>query len=193
MATLPPNLRLTRDNLAAVVAELRALADKEILVGFPAESTERDPEPGEDSSPITNAALGYIHNNGMPEQNIPQREFMESGIREVRDEITDGLTAIARAIVVQGATSGDVEKYMHRVGSVAEVAIKDRVNEGVPPPLADSTLRERASRGRKGAKMELERRAAGEDPSTDLSKPLIDTAQLRNAIKYVIRSRSERN
>jgi len=186
--SLPANLRITRDELSKLRQRVAELAEKEVLVGFPQESTERDPEPGEDSSPITNAALAYIHNTGMPEQNIPQREFMESGIATVRDQITNSLSDVARDIVVKGGTSEAVEQGLHRTGMIAELAIKKRINEGVPPPLADSTLRERAKRGRKGAKKELQRRSEGEDPSTAFAKPLIDTAQLRNAVKYVIRS-----
>ena len=190
--SLPANLRLKRDQLDAFRRSIRALTEKEVLVGFPQESAERDPEPGEDSQPITNAALGYIHNNGAPEQNIPQREFMESGIASVRDELIDQLEDVARHLVVHGGTEETVEKLMHRVGMTAELALKNKVNEGIPPPLAESTLKDRARRGRKGAKMELARRAEGEDPSTQFAKPLIDTTQMRNAIKYVIRSTKQR-
>jgi hypothetical protein len=190
--SLPANLRLKRNQLDAFRRSIKALTEKEVLVGFPQESAERDPEPGEDSTPITNAALGYIHNNGAPEQNIPQREFMESGIASVRDELIVLMEDVARHIVVHGGDETTVEKLLMRVGDKAELALKNKVNEGIPPPLAKSTLQERARRGRKGAKKELERRAAGEDPSTEFAKPLIDTTQMRNAIKYVIRSTKQR-
>ena len=193
MATLPPNLQLKRDDLDKLMRSVRELAQREILVGFPMETTEREPEPGEDSTPITNAALGYIHNTGMPEQNIPQREFMESGLAEVRDQITDSLSHVARDVVVSGKGSEAVDQGLHRTGMIAELALKKKINEGIPPPLAESTLKERAKRGRKGAKKELQRRRDGEDPSTQFAKPLIDTAQLRNAIKYVIRFVRQRN
>ncbi len=57
-------------------------------------------------------------------------------------------------------------------------------------PLADSTVEARARRGRKGAKAELARRAAGESPGTDLVKPLIDTGQYRRAITHVVRDKN---
>lgn len=56
-------------------------------------------------------------------------------------------------------------------------------------PLADSTVEARARRGRKGAKAELARRAAGESPGTELVKPLIDTGQYRRAITHVVRDK----
>lgn len=56
-------------------------------------------------------------------------------------------------------------------------------------PLADSTVEARARRGRKGATLELARRAAGESPGTDLAKPLIDTGQYRRAITHVVRDK----
>jgi hypothetical protein len=85
-----------------------------------------------------------------------------------------------------------VDKGLHKVGLRVATSIKKKINEGVPPPLSEYTLRERARRGRKGAKQELANRASGMAPSTQLAKPLIDTGELRNSITYVIRSRKDR-
>ena len=183
-------LRIKAGNLDKLVADVLLLADVEVLVGFPEETTERDPDA--ESKGITNAALGYIHDNGMPEQNIPARPFMEPGIKDAQDAITDKLSQVLRA-ASQGRGAGVVETGMHQVGLIAKLAIQNKINEGIPPPLADSTLRQRARKGSKGAKAELARRAEGNAPSMAAAKPLIDTAQMRNAVNYVIRSRKKRS
>lgn len=170
---------------------MKALAQQEVLVGFPEESTERDDDPLVKGDEPTNAELGYIHDNGAPEANIPARPFMVPGIENARDPVTRHLYAGAKR-VLQTRSAADAENALERAGLAAVTAIKRKINEGVPPPLAEMTLRMRASRGRKGAQAELDHRAQGGTPGVDLAKPLIDTAQMRNAVNYVIRARRER-
>lgn len=183
-----PSVRVKVDKVQDLHESLRLLAQKEVLVGFPEDTTDR--EDGEFNEP-TNAVLGYIHDNGAPEKNIPARPFMVPGIASVQERITRQLVAGARAAVGQ-MNPTIVETNLERVGSIAEVGIKRYINSGVPPPLAEATLRERERRGRKGATIELARRAVGAAPSVDFAKPLIDTAQMRNAVRYVIRDRKKR-
>lgn len=186
---MKPGLTVKGKGLEEVRDSIRKLAEQEVLVGFPAETTERD-KAEQDDEGITNAALGYIHDNGMPEQNIPARPFMAPGIARANDAITRGLFGAARRTLM--GVPGAAEAGLHTVGLKAKLAIQNAINEGVPPPLADSTLRRRAAKGRKGAILELENRAKGGTPSTTLAKPLIDSGQLRNAVNYVIRSRKKR-
>lgn len=196
MATLPANLKITKDQSEQLRASLAVLMDREVLVGFPEETSDRQSdELTAQGQQITNAALGYIHDNGAPEANIPQREFMRPAIDGIRDKITKRLAGMARKAVVFFAGAEEATKGFERLGLEAELAIKNKINEGIPPPLSDRTLRERANRGtkgRQGALWELAWREAGADPGTELAKPLIDTAQMRNAVKYVIRSRRKR-
>lgn len=173
---------------------LSTLADVEVLVGFPEETTERGDEESGGASGITNAALAYIHDNGMPEQNIPQRQFMAPAMEEAREAITDKLGQTLRAVIRTGGDIGKVEQGMHQVGLIGKLAIQNKINEGIPPPLADSTLQARAAKGRKGAALELKLRKKGlAAASTVLAKPLVDTAQMRNAANYAIRSRKKRS
>jgi hypothetical protein len=171
---------------------LEAMTSKQVMVGVPAEEALRKPEAGE-KTPINNAALAYIHEHGCPAAHIPARPFLRPGIEKIRDKIKERLWAVGKI-----ALKGDdvaVDKGFHALGLVAQNAVRAEINRGVPPPLADSTLRGRARRGRKGAIKELKRRAAlgGDVSETALlegisnAKPLIDTAQLRNALTYVIR------
>lgn len=183
---LKPFLKITRDSLEDLRDSVKVLVENEVLVGFPEDTTTRKDDP--EDREITNAALGYIHNTGMPEQNIPAREFMESGIRDGQDKITAQLARTAKITLTKRSPVA-TQQGLERVGLTAQAALRRKINEGIPPPLADATLRERARRGRKGAKIELQRRGDGEAPSTQFAKPLIDTGQLRNAINYVIRKR----
>jgi hypothetical protein len=175
-----------------LVRALWFLASQQVMVGVPAEEALRKPEPGEKGN-INNAFLAYIHEHGSPEANVPPRPFLRPAIEEMRPEIVTRLLKIGRA-----ALKGDVDavtKGYHMLGLRAQNKVRAKINEGVPPPLADSTLRARARRGRKGAAVELQRRAGLAQPVSpaalmagmDNAKPLIDTGQLRNSITYVIR------
>lgn len=186
-------VRLVVDRTRDLQEAIEELVSHEVLVGFPEDTTDRDNDDTEArKAGLTNAALGYIHDNGMPEQNIPARPFMEPGILNNKDSIADAMVSNAKRVLRLGGGAKTANQGLHRVGTIAATGLKRTLNEGIPPPLAESTLRERARRGRKGAKKELERRAAGEAPSTQFAKPLIDTAQMRNAISYVIRKRRRR-
>lgn len=172
-----------------VHAALTALAKREVLVGFPEDTTERDDDGDKD---LTNAELAYIHDNGAPEANIPARPFMIPGIAAAEGRLAETMLAGGRRVLQSKHPHLEVEPALHTVGLVAQAAIRSKINEGVPPPLAEATLHDRARRGRKGAKMELERRSRGEAPSTEFAKPLIDTGQMRNAVNYAIRDRKRR-
>ena len=174
-----------------IKANLMLLADTEVLAGFPEDKTEREPELGEPAG-ITNASLAYIHDNGAPESNIPARPFMGPAMEEARERAANKLGQILRAVLTKGGDAHMVEQAMHQVGLIAQTAIKNTINAGVPPPLAPATLRARARKGRKGAALELLSRSKGYAPAMDFAKPLVDTAKMINAASYAIRSRKKR-
>jgi hypothetical protein len=189
--------KTTKAALEELRQAIRTLVGHEVLVGFPDETADRRDDTGTMShgkavlgaaSEITNAALGYIHDNGAPDENIPARPFMIPGIESVADKVAQRLFMVAKAQLT--TPSLDPIAGLHSVGIVAVTGIKRKINEGIPPPLSDRTLRARARKGRTGASWELAWRAAGAPEGTELAKPLIDTGQLRNAISYVVRERS---
>lgn len=183
MATTPPsNLKVTGKGLAQIDASIRLLATVEVLVGVP-EATTNNRE--DDGTGLTNAALAYIHDTGMPEQNIPARSFMRPALEENAEVIERSLVGIARRVL--HGNPGAVEQGYQILGLKISSAIRNKIDDGVPPPLADRTLRARARKGRKGAQAELDRRAQGEVPGTDLAKPLVDTGEMRKSITYAIR------
>lgn len=188
MATIRSNtnVKITGKTLTAAVQGVTAIAQSEILVGVPEEKTDRPDEE------ITNAALAYIHDNGSPEEGIPQREFMRPGIKDAETDIERYLSGGMRAALRGNIVAA--EGQMHGAGLTAQSAIRNKIDEGIPPPIADATLRARLAKhkGRKGEKLELDRRARGLDPSMVLAVPLIDTGEMRKSIAYVIRKRSQR-
>lgn len=175
--------------LAAVLKNVRALTRTDVLVGVPAENAARDPEPGETGQGPNNAALAYIHDTGLPEQNIPARPFMLPGIMAAEPAITKYLGMAGQQALIGDAAG--VERMQHAAGLAAQNAIRGKINEGIAPALSERTLKARAARGRKGAKKELAARAKGEAPTLTNAKPLVDTGALRNSITYVIRARGE--
>lgn len=116
---------------------------------------------------MNNATLAYIHDNGSPAANIPARPFMRPGIESVKGRIATSLEK--GALAVMHNESNGVEKALHIAGLTAQSAIRSKINQGIEPALAESTLAARRARGRQG------------------TKPLIDTGQLRNSINYVVR------
>lgn len=168
------------DRVAHTLEGLRVLAATRVMVGIPSDKAGR--REGE----ITNAALGYIHENGEPAAHIPARPHLIPGVTAVQQSSTIPGLRLAMQYAIEGRPEA-VERQLHCVGLRASMSVKAVLNAGVPPPLADSTLRARARRGRRGAQRELRNRASGLGASTQHAKPLIDTAQLRNAYTYVIR------
>lgn len=186
-------LTVKADGVGELREMIKLLAKKEVLVGFPEDTSART---GDEDAEITNAALGYIHDNGDADAHIPPRPFMVPGMKDAEARATAQLTKMAKDVLARKGTAA-IDQGFERLGLMVATTIKRKINEGIPPPLADSTLRERANRGgkskgRQGANWELAWRAAGAPPSTELAKPLIDTGQLRNAVSYVVRERAKR-
>jgi hypothetical protein len=186
-------IRAPRDaqGLGELSAALKILADVEVLVGVPEETTDVRNEDGVEY--ISNASLAYIHDNGAPEVGIPPRPFMVPGVQSVQPKLTTQLRRVA-TVAFNTRNASEVERAMHLAGLTAQLAIQKTIQQGIPPPLADSTLKARARKrkGRVGPGLELLSRSMGAKPSMDFVTPLIDTGDMLKSITYVIRSRKER-
>jgi hypothetical protein len=161
---------VTIDKLAEIEAAIRELARTQLLVGIPA---EKDPRPGE---PIGNAAIGYIQNFGSPAANIPAREWLGPGIESVQGDIEAGMRAAGEA-----AGAGDIakaEQIMDAVGITARNGVVAYISSNIPPPLAESTIRNRRRRS-KGST--YRRKAVSASDVTTL----IDSGQLRASVSWV--------
>ena len=189
---------IVKDKLKEVVKSINSLVSQVVLVGIPEvdDARREDDEGGKvkiskgivsggSETQINNATLGYIHENGSPANNIPARPFLVPGVQSAQTKIESRLKKAANAAL--DGNFGNVDNELNGAGMVARDSVKTKINSGDFVPLAESTLKARARRGRKGAEEELANRLAGGNPSNDSAKPLIVTGQLRNSINYVIR------
>lgn len=157
------------DRLPQIKKSFESLSTKDVFVGVPREETSRKPDEEEIVEGMTNAALLYIHNNGSPAANIPARPVMEPGIQAAKGKIVNAFKKGAKGTL--DGDSGAVDKALNTAGLMAQDSIRNEINNGPPPALAESTL---AARKRKGIKS---------------TKPLVVTAQMRNSVNYVIREK----
>lgn len=156
-------MKIVTDRFSQVMKGVKDIADQRVLVGIPADKTDR--RSSDDG--ITNAAIGYIAENGAPEANIPARPWL---VPTVKAEQTNIVTMLAKS--GRDALAGkDTAKTLNALGLHVKQEAQKRVNEGIPPPPAESTL---AARARKGIRS---------------AKALVVTGQFRNAINYVIRKK----
>lgn len=167
---------VVRDNSAGLARAISSLTKTACLVGFPASEAERKPEPGEAGQPMTNAALGYIHNNGSPAANIPARPFMEPGVAAASGSIAAAYSKAAKAVLDQPANAETIiDAAHHKVGLTAQDSIQSKIEAGIPPALSERTMADR------------KRRFGADAPET----PLIDSGQMKNAVTYVIRPKGK--
>lgn len=185
---MPDGVHVTKDNVAGLVASVRELTKLRVMVGVPDVNADKGREPGD---PYNNAQLAKIHDQGAPEVNIPARPFMGPGIAKARPQV-EGWTRRAGVAALRG-DAATVMRCMHAAGLAAVSAVQSVITAGIPPPLAESTVRARIAR-RSSANWKRKRRAAvaanvaaGKAPGEGLFTPLIDTGALRASITYVIR------
>lgn len=160
-----PTLIVKKDILKKINDSIKSFAGKATLVGIPQENTARDKTDGQQ---INNATLLFIHNFGSPANNIPARPVMDIGIEKVQDQIALEFGKAAVAALSKGNAAIDL--YYERIGVIASSSVKQVINnqEGIEAP-SEATLKARKAAGFKG------------------TKALIKTAQMRNAITYVVK------
>lgn len=174
------------DKLASITKAVDVLTNTTVMVGVPEDKNSRR-EAG-----ISNAELAYIHDKGAPAARIPARPFMQPGIRAVRKQIVTEMENAGKAVFKGGAKS--VTVYLNRIGLIASRSIKAKITEGIPPPLAPSTIAGRIRRIKgKARRRKIDAAKAAGTPDSRIAgaeglfTPLVVTAQLRNAITYVLR------
>ena len=155
--------RVTQDNLKAVLANIRSLGAKHVLIGIP------DTKDGRGDGPIGNAQLGYIHENGSAANNIPPRPFLKPG---VEDGTPQALAVLKSSAKASFSNPEAIEKGLVSAGLICQASVKRRIvsQEGFAP-LKPATI---AARKRKGAKG---------------TKALVRTGQLLNSVSFVVREK----
>lgn len=105
------------DNAQAILDALKSLTKKDVLVGIPAEDSDRD------DVPFGNAGIGYINEYGSPAQNIPPRPHLVPGVKSVEDQTMPQLKAAAQAALDGNAARA--ERALNRAGTVAARGVKN--------------------------------------------------------------------
>lgn len=188
-------LTTVADNFKKLFDGVNVLATTRVMVGVPAEKTDRRDE---GNNKLTNAALAYIQETGSPETNLPPRPFLQPGIERAKSDIEGGLKN-AGQLALAGNIAG-VEKQLEAVGLLAVSSVRSVIVEGIPPPLKPSTVEGRIRR-RKSKTWRAKRRAeiaanaaylGEENASVGIFTPLVDTSQLLKSITYVLRKVGKR-
>lgn len=149
------------DNAGKFYAAVDLLGSTRVMVGVP-ESKDSRRESGE----LGNAEIGYLMENGIPENNVPARPHLVPGVKDARSKI---VAYLRQAGELAFAGRPDVVlRALNAAGLAGQSAVKARIRAGVPPPLAESTLARRKAEGFSG------------------EKPLIRTGQYLAAISYVL-------
>lgn len=157
---------VVKNRVEELLRASNALTKLKCYVGIPGDAPARQPE-DEGDTPPSNALIGYVQEFGEPDLNIPARPFLHPGIEAAMPQIEPRLRAMGRA-----ALEGDlaaIQQGYTAVGLIAQNAVRAQITDGDFAPLAEATLEARRRRGRTG------------------TKPLIDTAQLRNSVTFVVK------
>jgi hypothetical protein len=158
-------VEVVKDITDKVLANVQKMAVDRLLIGIPAEKAPRK------GDPITNASLGFIHENGSPARSIPARPFLVPGVRAATPKCLDVLKAAGKIALTAGPEA--LDKGLNAAGLIAQSAVKKQiVSQTGFTPLKAGTI---AARRRKGFKSE---------------KALIRTGQLLNSITYVVRGKA---
>lgn len=152
-------MQMITDALPDLLRRLAAVAQRDVLVGVPADE-------GRDDGP-TNAEIGYQNEFGSPANNIPARPHLLPGVAAVQDKVVAKLTKAADAAAT--GRPSDAERHLHAAGLLAQNSVRRTLTTTAYRPLSERTLAERRARGRTG------------------TKPLIDTGQYRRSITYIVR------
>lgn len=154
----------TKNNLPNLEAALKLLQKKQVLVGVPEQKDARNDDA------ISNAALLYLNDTGSPSQNIPARPTLQPGVEDAKPKIIPHLRAIGQQ-TLENPSPVDIERGLSAVGQIASNSVKARINAGPPPPLKPATIKARKRRGHAS------------------EKPLVETAQMRNAVTSAVREK----
>jgi len=157
---------------AKAVADLRKnIAKSSVLVGITEKNTARSLR---DKEPVNNAQLAFIHSHGSPLKGIPARPFLQPAFNAHKQALSRGLktVAIAGAEGRQDGVHAGLERVGAQAASFAKGWFVDPRNGWAPNKPA--TIRRKL----KGKKVTT---------GAEMSRPLIDTGQLRRAISWVVK------
>jgi|SRR6185312_1860957 len=157
MANAPVRVIRSGPGPRDVKRKLAQLRRSQVLVGIPAENTQREGEG------INNASVLYVFSKGSPLRGTPPRPVLEPAIEKDKRLITPELGAAGKAMFEENPT--EVSRHLNRAGTIAANSAKRMFTDPQNgwAPNAPSTIR-----------------AKGSD------RPGIDTGAMRRAITHVV-------
>lgn len=141
---------------------LVSLGKPYVTIGVHQEDRERTDEDG-GSSPSM-ALVASVHEFGTEDGRVPERSYIRSTMDGRRGEIADIMQKI-EAKVAEGALTA--EQGVGLLGEFLQGAVQKTLTDLRSPPLKASTIKRRRNGG---------------------DNPLIDTGQLRAAIRYEVQT-----
>ena len=144
---------------------LERLKNGRVLIGIPGAAGKHE------DSPLNKSELGYIHEKGAPEANIPARPFLVPGVAKIRDEAAKRFKTAGLKTLKGDAKAK--EQAFHQVGLIGVNSVRGHISDGIAPPLSPVTIQMRQTRKKN-------RRSASS------TTPLIDTGEMRNSITYAV-------
>jgi len=145
----------------SVMDAIELLKKREVLIGIPENTANRKDD---ESTPVNNAELLFIHNNGSPVNNIPPRPVLEPAITQNQERVSASLKVAIDAAVA--GKKSEIQPALEKAGmegqNIARKFFTDSTNNFVPN--APITIK------RKGS-----------------ARPLIDTGEMRKSITYIVR------
>ena len=163
---MQPTVNLkTMDKSGSLLAQIKKLADLEVLVGIPEDKATRKKD-----GKVNNAQLMFIHTNGSPLKKIPKRPVIEPAIEASgnKEPITEELGEAAHAILDSDPEAA--RQHLKRAGMTGQNA-------------ARAWFTDPRNHWQKNSKETIQRKGS--------DRPLIDTGEMRKAITYVVREGGE--
>lgn len=178
-----------RDATPQLVAALKALVGRKLMVGVPSDDEQPhrgigtvSPNERVDSAgvsqPMNNATIGYVHETGAPEVGIPARPHLVPGVNAAKEKLVGRLGNAGKAVLRGDLPAAD--RYLEAAGLEAVSSVRRTIQAGVPPPLKPATV---AARRRRSKGSTYRRKAVAASDTT----PLIDSGNYVQSISYVIR------
>lgn len=145
-----------------IVAQLKSLGTKEVLVGIQEGSKTKSVSKVGRKSKSGNLIADYATENEFGTSKIPERSFIRSSWDENINFI-EYITEIQYAKIVDGKNT--VNQSLKSIGKSVERLIKQKIRQIQFPPNSKKTIAEKGS-----------------------SKPLIDFGNMINSVRYTVKN-----
>ena len=129
-------VKVTKDRVAEVMAQIRRVDDNQVLVGFPGETSAR-------GEAINNPTLAYILDRGSPAANIPARPFLTPGVQAAEAKIGKAFEVAVRKAL--DGDNGAIRRGLNQAGTVAVGSVQQKMTTGPFAPLKPATIRRKGS------------------------------------------------